>query len=553
MSTEFRQRGVGEITKMLWRQKWTILLPTLALALAIGFVVWQLPNMYESKTVLTITPPKIASPDMDYSSTATINQRIDAMKQVVLSRSTLEPMVTKYSLYKEERERGASMEDTIGKMIKATDIQLERTDENKVSSFSIAYKNTNPENSRAVTSDLAGKFVDLQLQDAKSSSVDTQEFYKKRVDEVMAKKGEVEKRKLDVMNKNRETLPESAQGLIAQLEGLRTKQETIAAGRSQLGTEKSRMNERIAFIDRQKDLIEETMTREASRDQESLTNPTRTQAYGEMIKQKAALNGKLQNLLKQYKEKHPDVIETKTAIEEVDKQIAELKANATASVSEVRASTEIKKNSRLKLLDIEKEQVRSEIKLIESQIAQQEIVWQQAESEIAGVQSRLDSVPSVSIALEAINREIATINDELAKLNDEKNKAENKAAIVEGNKGETIKMIDPARLPESPTNTSKKMMLSLVGAIGGLFFGLFLAGVFEVRSFFTIQNLEDVKHYTNLPVLAAVPEMLTPQELRKRWSLAILKFTIGLAIAVGMIPMLIFALQKLRILEKFAL
>lgn len=67
---------------------------------------------------------------------------------------------------------------------------------------------------------------------------------------------------------------------------------------------------------------------------------------------------------------------------------------------------------------------------------------------------------------------------------------------------------------------------------------------------FKIQNIEDAKHYSGLPVLASVPPLLTRQEIswqkRSYW----LKVLAGIIIAFGSIPLLIIVLQKARILEK---
>ena len=58
MSVEFRQRTAGEFIKMLKRRKWLIFLPILTMTVAIGYVVYKLPSVYESKTLLTVKPPR---------------------------------------------------------------------------------------------------------------------------------------------------------------------------------------------------------------------------------------------------------------------------------------------------------------------------------------------------------------------------------------------------------------------------------------------------------------------------------------------------------------
>ncbi|HYO91049.1 MAG TPA: Wzz/FepE/Etk N-terminal domain-containing protein, partial [Pyrinomonadaceae bacterium] len=59
MSVEFRQRTPGEYAQILWRRKWLIVLPAIAVAAAIAIVVWRLPNVYESTTLLIVRPPTI--------------------------------------------------------------------------------------------------------------------------------------------------------------------------------------------------------------------------------------------------------------------------------------------------------------------------------------------------------------------------------------------------------------------------------------------------------------------------------------------------------------
>ena len=61
MSVEFRQRTPSEYARILWRRKWLIVLPALAISFAIGIVVWRLPNVYQSTTLLVVKPPAVAT------------------------------------------------------------------------------------------------------------------------------------------------------------------------------------------------------------------------------------------------------------------------------------------------------------------------------------------------------------------------------------------------------------------------------------------------------------------------------------------------------------
>src|SRR6185503_10887351 len=54
MSTEFRPRKLGEYGRIALKRKWMIILPALAIGLAIGYVVFRLPDIYESTTLIVV-------------------------------------------------------------------------------------------------------------------------------------------------------------------------------------------------------------------------------------------------------------------------------------------------------------------------------------------------------------------------------------------------------------------------------------------------------------------------------------------------------------------
>ena len=83
MSVEFRQRKPGEIAAMLKRQKWLILLPMITMTVAIGYVVYKLPSIYESTSLLTVKPPTISPNLVQSLSSEDLSQRLQTINQEV--------------------------------------------------------------------------------------------------------------------------------------------------------------------------------------------------------------------------------------------------------------------------------------------------------------------------------------------------------------------------------------------------------------------------------------------------------------------------------------
>ena len=109
MSTDFRQRKAGEYGQILWRRKWMILLPAVAISFAIAIVVWRLPDVYQSTTLLTVRPSTLTEGIVPQLSEDDLTIRINNIAQEVFSRSSLEPLIVNYNLYAAERRRGEPM------------------------------------------------------------------------------------------------------------------------------------------------------------------------------------------------------------------------------------------------------------------------------------------------------------------------------------------------------------------------------------------------------------------------------------------------------------
>jgi hypothetical protein len=65
----------------------------------------------------------------------------------------------------------------------------------------------------------------------------------------------------------------------------------------------------------------------------------------------------------------------------------------------------------------------------------------------------------------------------------------------------------------------------------------------------TIQTTEDAAHYTNLPVLVSVPELLTPQEARAIPRRRRLLLAAGVAVTIVSIPVLALIFRLTHIFE----
>jgi capsular polysaccharide biosynthesis protein len=169
--------------------------------------------------------------------------------------------------------------------------------------------------------------------------------------------------------------------------------------------------------------------------------------------------------------------------------------------------------------------------------------------QVAALEARINTIPNVKVALEGVTAQYQSAKQTYDEILKKKNEAETVVGVETNAQGETIRVQDPANIPQSPV-APKRFVLTLLGSGIGLFLGLILAAFFEIPRLFKIQNIADAKHYTGLPVLASVPPLLSSAE--KQWATrsAWLKLAAGVLLAIGAIPVIVLILQLTRIFDR---
>ena len=534
MSVEFRQRKPSEYLKILKRRKWLVILPVIAITTAVAWVVVRLPNIYESTTLIVVRPSNLPQGMVPQLSEDSITRQLAAINQVVTSRSSLEPLVERYELYKAERLRGLPMEAVIQRTRDDINVAVNRSRNDITHGFNISFRYRDPKTSQAVTSELASKYINFQTQESVNSSIIAKTFFDNQVNQAREALAAVDKQRQEVMAQNLGKLPSEVASLLNQLTGLREEQKTLIS-------ETGRLQDRRAAQSNTLNLIKARAASNITDAAESLTDPKTTLAWSQLVTRKAALEGDLTRLKQEYREIHPDVIAKQ-------KEIGQVKDEMDQMVAEWKEKIKEKQKNLTDKPDVGIGAAQEELKLIEGEIKRQQKLLADNEKAIASIVERLNQVPGVEVALGAIERDYQTKKANYDSLVQQQQRITLGADATTQNQGEGIEVIDPANLPAQPV-APKRLMLSALGLVFGLGMGLVLVAVVEGPRLLTIQNTEDARHYTGLPVLLAVPELLTPQEARSLPRRRKLLLVAGMVATVVSIPMLALALRLTNIFE----
>src|SRR5438477_7388633 len=207
MSVEFRPRKISEYLRSARRRKWLILLPTIAIGLAIAYVVFRLPDVYESSTLIVVKPSTLPNSVVPTITEETLTRELTSISQVVTSRSSLQPLMEKYDLFKEERLRGEPTELLIDQMRKQIKVEVNTSRNDITNGFNITYRGRDPKSTQAVTAELASKYVDEQTNNAITSSTSAKQFFEQQVKQGKEELDAIDKQRLDFMQANLGNLP----------------------------------------------------------------------------------------------------------------------------------------------------------------------------------------------------------------------------------------------------------------------------------------------------------------------------------------------------------
>ncbi|HEX8719518.1 MAG TPA: GNVR domain-containing protein [Pyrinomonadaceae bacterium] len=537
MSVDFRQRKPAELARMVWRRKWLILLPTAAVAVAVAYLVWRLPNVYESTTLLTVRPASITTETVAQLSDTDLTLRINNITQEVTSRSSLEPLIQRYDLYARERARGDSMDELVDRM-RTRDLKFTlNTSRDVTNGFFLSFRGSEPRTTQAVTEALARKYVDAQAKAAGDEASITKEFFDARVEEQKRKLDDIDRRRLAAMQRNLSSLPSRSQALVGSLAGLREEQK---ARISEIG----RLNDQITLLNRAASDLAKSVQQDTEAVLAQMQDPKGTAAYAELIKRKAELESQKQVLAQTFRPAAPEMKAVQKQIDYVQSQMDDMNEEHKRKVEETRARMENRLDPRVNAYKAEATRLAGEVK-------RQQSLLDRAEGDISAVGQQLNSVPGTEVELEAIQREYQTEKAIYDQMVEQQNKAEIGSEVASRAQGESIAVIDPASLPQQPV-APKRPLLMLLGLVAGLACGVALAAAFEVPRLLTVQTSEDAEHYTGLPVLVTLPLLLTPREERLRRARRVALALAAVVATVVSAPALAFVLSRLHVIEMFA-
>ena len=516
-----RPRQLTELIGVLWRRKKLVILMALAMLLATLIVIRRIPNVYESSALIAINlrNDQESMPEMNWFA---------KLQQELTSRETFATLNRRHNLY----PKAQNEEEAVGALQKALKIETKMRNYSPQvpEAIEISLRHSEPKKAQAVVTDLVRMFEHGNEERKTEASAEAGRLTGQIAEvedrlQVLAPERDLEMVRLESLYRSR-----AGAGVDSSLR--RSVESSIESLTDNEYSLKLQVEEQRKQIGEHEKLVN------------SLPATTGSAAYGALLTEKSKIEADIQSYSDQYTDKHPKMIQLRNQLAEINRQINRLEAQ-TAGGAPLTMTPEGRD-----LIAMRRDLRRMEADLEVTQMRLQRRNQQLGDMPKGGGRAAPDRAASLIGRNDMAHAEYDTLikrynwlldkQDSLLKSNSERDP------------GRTMfYVIDKASLPRLPS-APNRLMLQGFALVMAAAFGLAVALAIEAPRMFRINDSRDVEYFLGAPVLAAIPESLTPAERARKRRLRLTRGALVMAAAVALAPVLVFLLTYLRVFQIIA-
>ena len=493
------------VMRGMWLHHWLGLLLAWGIGLAAGITVFVMPDKYEASARVFVDTDSVLRPLMaGLTIQANTEQQIAMLSRTLISRPNVEKLIRMADL-----DLGVTSpsqkESLIEKVTKSLSIKSVGRD----NLYLLGYVDTDPERARKVVQSLTTVFVESSLGDKRSDTDSARKFIDEQISVYQKKLEEAENRLKQFKLQNIEMGLDKDGGAGGRLTDLSTQ---LAQARLEL---REAENSRDA-IKRQLVGEEPVLLPDMPGTESSVSIPD---IDGRIDAQKRNLDAMLQR----FTEQHPDVLNARRVIKDLEEQkrqeIAARKKAAAANpvVASINANPAY-------------QQMKVSLTEAEATVAALRVRVAEYESRYTKAVGRIKLLPEVEAEYAQLNRDYDINKKNYDSLVQRRESASISEGMSDISSVADFRLIDPPRASRTPVGPNRIVLLSLA-LVASLAIGL--AGSFAASqlrpTFFDSHTLREV---TGLPLLGTVSRIVTPAE-KQRERKDLLRFFGGLGGFVG--------------------
>ncbi len=475
-----RALTVQDYTTILKRRWWIIAIPAIIFPI-IGFgITYLVQPQYISRTLVLVEQQKVPETYVKAVVTEDLNGRLATMREQILSRSRLQPIIERFNLF---ANSNLSMDDRIDltrKNIGIEPIQSEIARTNGLPGFYISFKANDARTAQLVCGEIESLFVNENVNDRAAAAAGTTDFLKGQLADAKAK--------LDEQNA---ALAKFQQTYVGKLPGAEASNINML---TTLNTQLDAATQALARAEQDKSYAESILTMQLQNQASQTTDHSGLPPQEEQVELQQLLAQEA-DLTARYTDDYPDVVSVRRKIKELRQKMAASPPPATATSAS--SLTAPKPTDSLGV-----QQLRAQIRAMDQGIAQKRRDQAAIQSQLHMYQERVASSPAVEEEYKSITRDNQTAqafyDSLLSKMNDSKMATD----LERRQQGEQFRVMDEPNLPESPAFPKRPVFVG--GGLGaGLALGLLIVALLEYLDT-ALRSERDIWAFTKLPTLGVI-------------------------------------------------
>ena len=483
----------------MWRWRWVGLGVAWAVALIGAAVLWRMPDRYEASARVYVDTQTVLKPLMaGLAVQPDVDQQVNMLARTLITRPNIETLMRSSDLdldVTDPAQRDGAVEAV------ASNIKL--TGGGRENIYDISYRDRDPERAKRVVQNLVSMFVESGLGGKRRDSESARRFIDDQIKAYEVQLQEAESRLKDFKMKNFGYTGDAVGG-------------DYFARVGQLNDEVARLRVEIRATEESRDAM-----RRELKGEDPILLPDATMGMGvmggsDLDMQLVAQKKTLDELLRRFTDRHPDVVATRSLIKELE---AQRKQQIDASASAARQSPG---------KTMSNNPVYQQLKV---SLAEQEALVASMKGRMSELQSRLGTMRESGAKVPQLEADMAQMNRDfevMRRIYDQLIVRRESAKMSEGVDASSglaeFRVIDPPRVSSHPVFPSRMTLLPLVllvAVAAGLLVAFGLTQVFP-----TVHDARSLRETAGRPVLGTI-SMLADAAIRNRERLATAMFAVA--------------------------
>ncbi len=489
------KKDLRDVLGIIRRRKWTMSLVALVISVVGVALAFLLPPSYRSTATILIEEQEIPSDIVRSAITSYADQRIETIKQQIMTRSTLWRIIEQYGLYSSLRENSPTEEvlERFTKDIRVDVINAKVIDKRTQSpsqatiAFTLTYEGESPAITQKVANELTSLFLGENLKSRERHANETTSFLKMESEQLAQKIGALEsqlaavkqkadgalpeltslnmsmlnqaERELQDADRDIRTLEEKKSYLEGELASLKPHTPIISASGERILDSAERLKairaqyaSAIGYLSPEHPDVLKLQHEIAALERETGRRATPDELY----KKQSGEQAHLASLRERYGDEHPDVIRSRQVIASLDQELQRVLAAG------VQIATVKPENPAYINIGSQLSSVTSSLRSIRKS---REGIKHRVETYASRLERTIELEPAYLDLSRSREESVRKHQEIVSRLLE----AEVSKELEIQHKGERFSLIDPPDLPQKPDKPNRPviMFLGLILAIGG--------------------------------------------------------------------------------------